>query len=184
MENNMICVTQKDFDAVLEKTAEKAAEKVLKLQEQNHNKRSDKKIHNVKLLLQNYKLLKQSTANAFYEKTENITLREILEEIMCDSTHIFSTVESIKTSVTKTEIMLEHIDNMLNIYKSICENSSNENSKRGYFVIYNRYINNDSMKIEDIAKHFRITKSMVYKISDNACKALAMLIFGVDSIKF
>ena len=62
MEDNMICVTQKDFDAILEKTAEKAAEKVLKLQEQNHNKRSDKKIHNVKLLLQNYKLLKQSTA--------------------------------------------------------------------------------------------------------------------------
>ena len=124
MEDNMICVTQKDFDAILEKTAEKAAEKVLKLQEQNHNKRSDKKIDNVKLLLQNYKLLKQSTANAFYEKTENITLREILEEIMCDSTHIFSTVESIKTSVTKTEIMLEHIDNMLNIYKSICENTS------------------------------------------------------------
>ena len=48
MEDNMICVTQKDFDAILEKTAEKAAEKVLKLQEQNHNKRSDKKIHNVK----------------------------------------------------------------------------------------------------------------------------------------
>lgn len=32
MEDNMICVTQKDFDAILEKTAEKAAEKVLKLQ--------------------------------------------------------------------------------------------------------------------------------------------------------
>ena len=62
-----------------EKGAESAVKKMAKEEKANKKKRQDRRIHNTRLLLRNYRSLKDGVKNAVYEKTEDI--ENILDDI-------------------------------------------------------------------------------------------------------
>lgn len=78
----------------------------------------DTKIKNTKLLLKNYrKFISACKQATFTEKElESATVEEILDKLYCSTYDEITVVQSILTSKKRTEIILEHIKNIVNFY--------------------------------------------------------------------
>lgn len=144
----------------------------------------DKRYHNTELLLENYNKLKLSAQNAVFEiqqVEEEQSVKQILDLMMgYNDSDIL--IQSVKQSKAKTELLIKHIDAMLQVYKSLCESSSDELDERRYNILIDRYIAHPRLSVPRIsAKHF-LSERTVYedlKISKNA---LSTLIFGIDGM--
>ena len=103
--------------------------------------RQDRRLHNTRLLLKNYRLFKQHTKGAIFRadqaKEHAIDILDGLDSYdMDDGLYI----ESIKKSQQRTLIILAHIDQMLELYKAYCYASSNKEEARRYGVLMAYYI--------------------------------------------
>ena len=82
-----------------------------------------------------------------------------------------------------TELMIEHIDAMLEVYKKDC-NRSPEGQRR-YRVIYWMYLSEDESKTaEDIAEMENVVVRTVFRDIKTAYEELAVLFFGIDGVRF
>jgi len=100
--------------------------------------RYNKKKANTKLLLRNYRSLVGHCENATYTAQhvgidDGLSLAEILEYINGNVSDRLK-IESIQQSVIKTKIILEHVDNMIDLYKIFCERSTKKEDMRRYRV--------------------------------------------------
>ena len=90
-------------------------------------------------------------------------------------------VDSIRRSASKTAIMIEHIDKMLDIYRIYCSKYS-EREKRQYKVIRMLYISKQKSTVTEIAKKFNVSKVTIYDDIKIAEERLTSLFFGVDGL--
>lgn len=146
--------------------------------------RQDRRLHNTRLLLKNYRLLKRHTKGAIFNasqvKERAIDILDGLDDYdMSDNLYI----ESIKKSQERTLIILAHIDQMLELYKAYCYNGGNEEDVRRYGVIMATYINEPKKSALDIAGTFDIDRRTVFKDISAAINPLTALLFGIDSLK-
>lgn len=147
--------------------------------------RHDKRLHNTKLLLENYNLLKIHCSNSVDNlkdidpgKAENaIDILDSLEDCTSD---IY--IESIKRSVTRTIIIINHIDTMIELYEIYCQRSKKPEDLRMYRTIYDCYISEAGMEIEDIAIREGVVTRTSYRDINSACEKLSALIFGIDGL--
>ncbi len=146
--------------------------------------RYDRRLHNTKLLLKNYRSFKKHSAGAVYntrQARENaIDILDGLDDEMLGGDNY---VESIKRSRERTMIILEHIDKMLGFYKISCEQSGKSEELRRYRVIMAMYIDDKKKTAEEIAEEEFIDVRTVYKDIKAAVKPISALIFGIDSLK-
>lgn len=146
--------------------------------------RQDRRLHNTRLLLKNYRLLKRHTKGAIYNasqaKERAIDILDGLDDYdMNDTLYI----ESIKKSQERTLIILAHIDQMLELYKAYCYNGGNGEDVRRYGVIVATYIDEPKKSAQEIAGTFEIERRTVYKDITAAITPLTALIFGIDGLK-
>lgn len=146
--------------------------------------RQDRRLHNTRLLLKNYRLLKRHTKGAIYNasqaKERAIDILDGLDDYdMNDTLYI----ESIKKSQERTLIILAHIDQMLELYKAYCYNGGNGEDVRRYGVIMATYIDEPKKSAQEIAGTFEIERRTVYKDITAAITPLTALIFGIDGLK-
>ena len=143
--------------------------------------RHDRRLRNTRLLLKNYLLLQEHCKEAIYEKqkpdvSENaIDVFDVIESYDRDSY-----VRAIKGSVTRTKIILAHIDNMMQIYNVLCYQSSRPEDQRRYRVAYATYFEN--VNILTICKKEAIDKSTYYRDIREAVETLSALFFGIDGL--
>jgi hypothetical protein len=177
----------KELQELIELAAKTGAEVALKTMEKERqaDKRElvDRRLHNTKLLLRNYRMFKAHVDNAVYEIEEEY---ETPEQIMADlmkpgEGSMF--VESIKRSVTRTAIMLEHIEAMTGLYQAYCHMTGKEEDERRWRIIYYLYLSEEPKSVEEIAADEYVTERTVYRDVDTACERIAALIFGIDGIK-
>ena len=164
------------------KTAIEAYERRMKIAQ---TERADRRLHNTKLLLRNYRLFKEHCDNAVYE-VEKLTSEETIYDILdaisgVDTSGAF--VESIKKSVARTVTIVQHIDVMFQLYETYCYRSGKPEEERRYRVIKALYIDDNPPTIEELAKQENIYPRTIYKDVDAACERLSALIFGIDGIK-
>ena len=93
---------------------------------------------------------------------------EALDELLEDDLK----VESIMKSAARTQIIMRHVNRMLDIYKAVCGNSLDEAEQR-----------DRPLSPAAVAEMESIDKRTVYKDVDAACATLSALIFGIDGIK-
>lgn len=146
--------------------------------------RQDRRLHNTRLLLKNYRLFKRHTQGAIFNaskaKERAIDILDGLDDYeMTDGLYI----ESIKKSQERTLIILAHIDQMLELYKAYCYTEGSEEDVRRYGVIMATYINEPKKSALDIAGTFGIERRTVYKDINAAITPLTALLFGIDSLK-
>lgn len=153
-----------------------------KEQKKAHEKLSDRRLRNVKLLLQNYRELKQHAENAVYTAEQAEDAMDILDMMWDPHNRSAATVESIKGSLLKTKIMMGHVDSMIDIYKDMVYRSQNELEIRRFNILYDRYINEVETKVTSLCDKYHIDKRTVYYDTDIAAERLAKLIFGIDSL--
>lgn len=187
-ERVIITLTPEQLKDVYQKAAEIGAREALKAYEQErkkeHGKRADRRLHNTKLLLRNYHMLKEHAENSVFGRTQmEESALDILESMMTlyDNELI---IESIKRSATRTAIIVTHIETMFGLYEAFCEKSSNREIEcRRYEVVWDKYLADTPMTVRDIAKKHNMSKENVYSDLRIAEERLTSLIFGVDGLK-
>ena len=153
--------------------------------------RYDRRLHNTRLLLKNYRVLKHHALDAVHTGARaNEVISENAVDILDDLESMgFRKVddrlyiESIKRSQQRTRIIIEHIDEMLRYWRIDCEQSGREEALRRYRIVVDTYISDDQMTAEELAQRDHIEKRTVYKDIKAAMRPLSALIFGIDGIK-
>lgn len=190
-ENNARQLTH-ELEAIVRLASETAVEsyrKELERQQEQDGKARRERHHRVvnsaKMLLKNYRRFKKMTVSSVYGKdtSTNETLIELLELMQGIYRSGELEVVSIKDRVARTELMIEHIDAMLEVYKKDC-NRSPEGQRR-YRVIYWMYLSEDESKTaEDIAEMENVVVRTVFRDIKTAYEELAVLFFGIDGVRF
>lgn len=145
----------------------------------------DNRIRNTKLLLSNYRNFKKHIKTAIYteEQLETEETSDILDKIGIDIEDYDKTiVESILKSKKRTEIIIEHIDTILAAYMLKARNRDDLELKRRAEVIEKMYV--EGKKMNQILKEVHASASTVKRDRDRAIKEIAILMFGIDGIKF
>lgn len=181
-----------ELEAIVRLASETAVEsyrKELERQQEQDGKARRERHHRVvnsaKMLLKNYRRFKKMTVSSVYGKdtSTNETLVELLELMQGIYRSGELEVVSIKDRVARTELMIEHIDAMLEVYKKDC-NRSPEGQRR-YRVIYWTYLSEDESKTaEDIAEMENVVVRTVFRDIKTAYEELAVLFFGIDGVRF
>lgn len=190
-ENNARQLTP-ELEAIVRLASETAVEsyrKELERQQEQDGKarreRHRRVVNSAKMLLKNYRRFKKMTVSSVYGKdtSTNETLIELLELMQGIYRSGELEVVSIKDRVARTELMIEHIDAMLEVYKKDC-NRSPEGQRR-YRVIYWMYLSEDESKTaEDIAEMENVVARTVFRDIKTAYEELAVLFFGIDGVRF
>lgn len=153
--------------------------------------RYDRRLHNTRLLLKSYRVLKHHALDAIHTGaqandaiSENaVDILDDLEKLGLRTVDDRLYIESIKRSQQRTRIIIEHIDEMLRYWRIDCEQSGKEEALRRYRIIMDTYISDDQMTAEALAQREHIEKRTVYKDIKAAMRPLSALIFGIDGIK-
>lgn len=159
-----------------------AAEKTKKRHE-----RFDRRYHNTKLLLKNYKYLNEHFKNAVFTseqlKDDNESFYEIMEIMSGQSGDEQVYVDSIKESAHKTRIIMAHVNRMLEAYKAICETSPKEEERRHYRILKALYLNDITYSAAEIAARECVDKRTVYRDIDAAVTNLTALLYGMGGLE-
>lgn len=187
-EISFILLTEKQLRDIYEKAAAIGAKEAMKAFEQERRKansnRGNKRLRNTKLLLRNYHMLKTHAENSVFGRTQmEESALDVLESMMSmyDNEII---IESIKRSVTRTAIIVSHIEAMFELYMIYCDKSSNRDvNMRRYEVLWDRYMAEDTLSVKEIAEKQNISTRNVYEDIKVSTEKLSALIFGVDGLK-
>lgn len=150
-------------------------EKARKEEQQN---KQDRRLRNTKMLLRNYRSFKMHAQDIRMELASD-KFMEVMDELEQEDL----AVESIKRSKERTLAMVRFIDQMLVVYKLICEQSEKIEDRRKYETIGHLYIFDDKKTYEEVAECQCTNVRTVYRDVSEAVKTLSVLVFGVDGIR-
>lgn len=186
VEKQFIILSKEDLDTMMKEAAEIGARVALdRLAEEKknmHKKAADRRLHNTRLLLRNYRMLKSNTENSVYGRSQ---MEESAADVLCSMMNLYDDeviVDAIKRSSTRTAIMVSHIDTMLEMYNVYCDKSPDQLDRRRYEVLYDRYIAEEPLSVNQIAKKQHMSKDSVYTDIKIAVERLSTLLFGVDGL--
>lgn len=161
-------------DRAIEKTLEFLEKERYRQQKQKRERR----LHNTKLLVRNYRKFKVHCEDNLSELQE-LQDPDSLEFLDVDDLMI----ESIIRNKKRTAAMLRYIDRMMHIYRILCEQSKKPEDLRRYQILMDVYVHEEEKTIEELVTCHKIDKRTVYRDINKACEALSSLIFGVDGIR-
>ena len=164
-----------------------ADERMEARRQQERKGRYDRRLHNTRLLLKSYRALKHHALGAVSTGSQANGIRENAVDILdsLDDVRIDDTlyIESIKRSRQRTQIILEHIDEMLRYWRIDCEQSGKDEALRRYRIVMDTYIRDDPIPAEELAEREHLERRTVYKDIKAAMRPLSALIFGIDGIR-
>ena len=182
----LITLSKEDLQELMEKAAVAGAKAGIDRYEaelkDRQKKYRDKRYHNTKLLLRNYRMLQINAENSVFGRSQ---LEESAADILDNMMNMYNDeviVESIKTSATRTAIIVSHVKTMIRMYQICCEQSGNEIDKRRYDIIYGLYISDPKITRKELMDKWNISSDTTYTDEKIAIERLSALIFGVDGL--
>lgn len=181
-------VAAKAMEAAMAKGVETGIHAAIDYIEAERKKERDsrykKRLHNTRLLLENYRVLKGHTENAIFNsaivKENAIDILDSLDTyVMSDGVY----VQTIRQSQQRTLIIIRHVEKMLELFRLYCEQDPRPEPMRRYNAIYDRYISPEKRTVKEIAEALGMETRAVYKDISEGLKPLSALIFGIDSVK-
>lgn len=155
---------------------------------QQRRDRYNRRLHNTRLLLKNYRSLKHHALAAVHTgaqaneaiRENAVTILDSLDDEMVDDSLY---IESIKRSQQRTRIIIEHIDEMIRYWRIDCEQSGKDEAVRRYRVVYDTFIGDEYCSADELAEREHVEKRTIYKDIRAAMGPLSSLIFGIDGIR-
>ncbi|MCK1996810.1 hypothetical protein MPH47_06140 [Psychrobacillus psychrodurans] len=138
----------------------------------------DNRLRNVKLLLQNYHNFKVHAERIKEQVSERVAREWTIAQAIEDSHDL---LKSVKQTKQRTLAMIGYIDDILEVYRLLCEKSDNVEEQRRYRTIHLRFMQQET--IETIATLQNISSRSVYVDIQKSIETLAVLMFGLDSMK-
>ena len=162
-----------------------AAEKRLQEGRKEQRKgRYNRRLHNTRLLLANYRNLKDHASGAIFKgrqmKESALDILDGLDDERLEDNYY---IESIKQTQQRTLIILAHIDKMVELYRISCEQSGKPEEIRRYRILYAAYLDPVRKTPEEIARENCVEKRTYYSDIGKAMKPLSALIFGIDGVR-
>lgn len=185
-EKEIVVISRRDIQDMVSIAAEAGAKAAMdRIDEERRNMRkksSDRRLRNTKLLMRNYRMLKENADNSVFGRSQ---MEESAADILTSMMNLYNDeviVESIKRSASRTAIIVAHIETMLGLYEAYCEKSLNPLDARRYEIMCDMYIAEKPMTVKEIAKKQKMSKENVYSDLKIAIEMLTSLIFGVDGL--
>ncbi len=156
-----------------------------KEQEAQRKKAFDRRLHNTRLLLINYRGLLANSERSVYEALQcDEDVYDILSLMTGKASENEVYVESIKRSAAKTALIIEHIKRAVADYGEFCKRSGKREEVRRWRTVMRLYIDDEAWTPEEVALAENLDVSVIYKDVKAAVKRLAPRIFGIDGIFF
>lgn len=146
----------------------------------------DSRIKNTRLLLKNYRNFVKACEQAVYteKELETATVEEVLDKLFCTSCDEVTVVQSILASKKRTEIILTHIERIINFYIFEADSSKSEEKWRKAHVLEDLYVKGKFRpKIYDMSEKYHVSERQINRDAKSAIEEIAIFMFGVDGIR-
>ncbi|WP_368652383.1 hypothetical protein AB4Y30_11530 [Ornithinibacillus sp. 4-3] len=170
-------LTEKQLKFITEVASQEAIKAYKADFEKQEKIKHDRRLHNIKLLLKNYRSLVLHCEN---KKTELEELEETSIQDLDIETINIESIESIKKSKTKSIAMVYFIQGKIEAYKRSC--STDE--LKYFWVLEKKYITKKKYTTQEIAEIENVDERTVRRYLNKAMEDLPVIFFGVDAIKF
>ena len=160
------------LDTIVRTASEEAIKAYIKASADAAKEHKDRRLHNTKLILKNYHALKTHSSSSISELADVVDeevfslLIAMLQKPDADELKI----RSIKNSVVRTKIILEHIDTMLEAYQRHCEKCNLTAQMRKLNVVLDLYVRESGLTPTDIAEKYHIDLRTLYRHVDSVCE--------------
>lgn len=182
-----VALTKEEVEDMIGKAAlagaSVAADMMKNANHKEQKEMKDRRLHNTKLLLRNYRVLKESCMKAVYKKLPRRSTEEVIDELMSMKASDGVIVNSIKESAERTKIIVSHVDRMIDVYRVYCSKYG-EKEKRQYKIIKALYLTKEGTSVDELAKRFKVSKVTIYEDMKIAEERLSALFFGVNGLRF
>lgn len=186
-QQNFIILSPEELDSLIKKTVRVALKEQQRIKADEAAALQDHRLRNTSVLLRNYRLLHKNAENAVTD-LKQLENEESIKELMAmmnnkETAESFK-VQAIQKSTAKTIVMIKHIDRMLELYRSHCQNSKDDQSMRRYEITMDRYVRGEAeCSIEELSEKYYVGAATVYRDLRIAKEELSALIFGADGIR-
>lgn len=173
--------TEGEVEQIVRIAAETAAQTALtEFNRRNEDmlaKKNERAYKNTTTLLEGYTAMKAHCKSAIARAEETLTpsdLQTVLYEVF--NRRGLLQIETILASKRRTELIIEHIDKMLEVYRMTCIN----NNKHYCECVIDRYIND--LTIAEIAEKHNTVERNVYRWLDKGIDDLSIYLFGAYAL--
>ena len=173
--------TESEVEAIVKIAAETAAQTALtEFNRRNDDllaKKNERAYKNTTTLLEGYTAMKAHCKSAIAKAEDTLTpsdLQTVLYEVF--NRRGLLQIETILASKRRTELIIEHIDKMLEVYRITCIN----NNKHYCECVIDRYIND--LTIAEIAEKHNTVERNVYRWLDKGIDDLSIYLFGAYAL--
>ena len=173
--------TESEVEAIVKIAAETAAQTALtEFNRRNEDmlaKKNERAYKNTTTLLEGYTAMKAHCKNAIAKVEDTLTpsdLQTVLYEVF--NRRGLLQIETILASKRRTELIIEHIDKMLDVYRTNCIN----NDKHYCECVIDRYIND--LTIAEIAEKHNTVERNVYRWLEKGIDDLSIYLFGAYAL--
>lgn len=173
--------SESEVEAIVKIAAETAAQTALtEFNRRNEDllaKKNESAYKNTTTLLEGYTAMKAHCQSAIAKAEDTLTpsdLQTVLYEVF--NRRGLLQIETILASKRRTELIIEHIDKMLEVYRITCIN----NNKHYCDCVIDRYIND--LTIAEIAEKHNTVERNVYRWLDKGIDDLSIYLFGAYAL--
>lgn len=170
-------LSDKHIKLISETAVRTALEHLEKQKKEDEKKKYDRRLRNIKLLLQNYRslVLHCEKLREDFLKFEETSIQDLdIETINIE------TIEAIKKSKSQSMAMIYFVKGKLEAYKKLC----NDDELKYFRVLEMKYITPKKYTNQEIAEKENVDIRTIERYLNKAVKELPVIFFGVDAIKF
>ena len=179
-------ITEAQLEDMIKKASEAGAEAYKKEQSQSTRRKVDRMLYKTKVLLEKYTWLKAYAKNSVYTLEQAEKVNDGMADIeVLTKFGIFDddkTLYNLKRGVITVNMLMTHVDNMLEVYRENCESSASKTKQRQYRVVFNMYLAEEKKTTKEIAEMECEEVRTIQNDAKAAREDLTALIFGLDGI--
>ena len=179
-------ITEAQLEDMIKKASEAGAEAYKKEQSQSARRKVDRMLYKTKVLLEKYTWFKAYAKNSVYTLEQAEKVNDGMADIeVLTKFGIFDndkTLHNLKRGVITVNMLMTHVDNMLEVYRENCESSASKTKQRQCRVVYNMYLAEEKKTTKEIAEMECEEVRTIQNDAKAAREDLTALIFGLDGI--
>lgn len=179
-------LTEQEIAEIARRAAVAGAEQYRKESERDAKKKTDRMLYKTKVLLEKYHLLMDYVNNSVYtlEQAERVNpeindIELLMKYGILDEDKTLKTMER---SITTVNLIMTHVNRMLEIYRSDSEGSASPTRQRQWRVVYHMYLADKRLTTKEIADMEHQELRTIQNDAKAAREDLTVLFFGLNGI--
>ena len=179
-------ISERELQEMMRRASEAGIAAYKNEHEETTRRKAGRLLYRTKTLLERYTQLNEYAQNSVYtleraeEVNEGIADLEVLTKfgIFDDD----KTLHNLKRSVVTVNMVMAHVNTMLEVYRKECESSASKVKQRQYRVIEYLYLSENKLNTKEIAELEGEDVRTIQNVAIQAREVLTALIFGLDGV--